>query len=77
MRVHVLENTAGLLQRDFAQTKPFFDKFDINCSYNLDDDNAQIVLKYTHIATNGTIRRQLRAVACSPTPARPALSVNS
>jgi len=43
MRVHVLENNAGLLQRDFAQNKPFFEKFGIKCSHNLDDEEAQIM----------------------------------
>ena len=42
VRVHVLENNAGLLQRDYLQNKPFYDKFDIKCSANLDEEGGQI-----------------------------------
>merc|ERR1719230_1306797 len=43
MRVHILENNAGLLQRDFAQNKPFYERFGIKCGQNLDEADAQIV----------------------------------
>ena len=40
VRVHVLEQ--GLLRRDYAQNKPFYDKFGIKSGYNLDEDDTQI-----------------------------------
>ena len=43
LRVHVLENNAGLLQRDYAQNKPFFEKFGIKSGYDLADPDAKIV----------------------------------
>ena len=43
MRVHVLENNAGLLQRDFKQNAPFYARFDIKCGTNLDEEDTQIV----------------------------------
>jgi hypothetical protein len=41
--VHVLENNSSLLQRDYAQNKPFYDKFGIKSSLDLNDESAQIV----------------------------------
>ena len=43
VKIHVLENNAGLLQRDFAQNKPFYDRYDIKSSTDLTDPDAQIV----------------------------------
>ena len=56
MRVHVLENNAGLLQRDLAQNKPFFDKFDIKCSASLEDEDSLI----TYCLKDAINRRFLR-----------------
>ena len=43
LRVHVLENNAGLLQRDYAQNKPFYEKFGIKSGYDLADADSKIV----------------------------------
>ena len=56
MRVHVLENNAGLLQRDYEQNKPFYDKFGIKSSVSLDEDDAKIV----YCLKDGINRRFLR-----------------
>ena len=37
LRVHVLENNEGLLDRDFATYKPFFEAFGIKCGAGVDD----------------------------------------
>jgi hypothetical protein len=37
MKVHVLENNAGLLERDFRTNKPFYDKFHLKSGCGLDD----------------------------------------
>jgi len=42
MKVHVLENNEGLLERDYKQNKPFYDRFNIKSSTDLADDDAQI-----------------------------------
>ena len=42
MKVHVLENNAGLLQRDFLQNRPFFEKFGLKVSHNLEEEGAHI-----------------------------------
>ena len=42
MRVHVLENNEGLLERDYRQNKPFFARFGLKCSMDLADAEAQI-----------------------------------
>lgn len=42
MRVHVLENNAGLLERDFRTHKPFYDKFDIKSGTDLNEPGVQI-----------------------------------
>ena len=56
MRVHVLENNAGLLQRDYAQNKPFYEKFGIKCGVSLDDEDGQI----TYCLKDAINRRFLR-----------------
>jgi len=43
LKVHVLENNEGLLERDFRQNKPFYERFKIKSSTDLDDEEAQIV----------------------------------
>jgi len=43
LKVHILENNEGLLERDYAQNKPFFDAFGIHCSIDLMDPEAQVV----------------------------------
>lgn len=43
LKVHVLENNEGLLDRDFQQNKPFYDRFNIKSSTDLDDEDARIV----------------------------------
>ena len=43
LRVHVLENNEGLLERDYRQNKPFYDRFNIKSSTDLGDGDAQIV----------------------------------
>jgi len=43
LRVHVLENNAGLLQRDYAQNKPLYDKFGIKSGCDLNDMDSKIV----------------------------------
>ena len=43
VKVHVLENNAGLLQRDFKQNQPFYDKFGIKSGISLDEPDSQIV----------------------------------
>ena len=43
LKVHVLENNEGLLDRDYATNKPFFDAFGIKCGIDLLDPDAQIV----------------------------------
>lgn len=40
--MHVLENNAGLLERDFATNKPFYDKFEIKSATKLDEPDVQI-----------------------------------
>lgn len=42
MKVHVLENNEGLLERDYTQNKPFYDKFGIVSSKSLENDDAKI-----------------------------------
>ena len=42
MRVHVLENNAGLMERDYRQNKPFYDKFGIASGMDLDDPDVKI-----------------------------------
>jgi len=42
VKVHVLENNAGLLERDYATNKPFYDKFGIKSSIKLDEPEVQI-----------------------------------
>ena len=42
-QVHILENNEGLLDRDFATNKPFFDAFGITCGIDLLDESAQVV----------------------------------
>lgn len=46
LKVHVLENNEGLLDRDFRQNQPFYDRFGIKSSFGADglaDDDAKIV----------------------------------
>ena len=43
LTVHVLENNEGLLERDYATNKPFFEAFGISCGIDLLDDEAQVV----------------------------------
>ena len=43
LRVHVLENNEGLLERDFATYRPFFEAFGIRCGVDLLDPEAQVV----------------------------------
>jgi len=43
MRVHILENNEGLLARDFATNKPFFESFGIQCGIDLLDEGNQVV----------------------------------
>ena len=43
LKVHVLENNEGLLERDFATNKPFFDAFGIKCGIDLLDEEAQAI----------------------------------
>lgn len=38
----MLENNAGLLERDFATNKPFYDKFEIKSATKLDEPDVQI-----------------------------------
>ena len=40
MRVHVLENNEGLLERDYAVNKPFYQKFDIHSAKDLTDEDV-------------------------------------
>ena len=40
MRVHVLENNEGLLERDYAVNKPFYDKFGIHSAKDLTDEEV-------------------------------------
>ena len=40
MKVHVLENNAGLMERDYQQNKPFYDKFGITSGTSLDEDEV-------------------------------------
>lgn len=42
MRVHVLENNEGLLDRDFRQNRPFFERFGMKCVTDLSDPDANI-----------------------------------
>lgn len=42
MRVHVLENNEGLLQRDYKQNRPFFARFGMKCATDLADSEANI-----------------------------------
>jgi len=42
MRVHVLENNEGLLERDFRQNLPFFARFGLKCSKDLSDAEANV-----------------------------------
>jgi hypothetical protein len=43
MKVHILENNEGLLDRDYATNKPFFESFGITCGIDLLDESAQVV----------------------------------
>merc|ERR1719421_2431540 len=42
LRVHVLENNAGLMERDYRQNKPLYDKFGLKSGMDLDDEEVQI-----------------------------------
>ena len=42
VRVHVLENNEGLLDRDFRQNQPFYERFGIKSSSDLGDEDAGI-----------------------------------
>jgi hypothetical protein len=42
LKVHILENNAGLLERDAAAMAPFFHKFQIRCGKDLEDDALQV-----------------------------------
>jgi len=55
-RVHVLENNAGLLQRDYKQNQPFYDKFGIKSGVDLNDPDAKII----YCLKDGINRRFLR-----------------
>jgi hypothetical protein len=65
MRVHILENNEGLLARDFATNKPFFEAFGIQCGIDLLDEGNQVVycLK-SHI--NRAVPARLPPSALSP-----------
>jgi len=43
LKVHVLENNEGLLDRDFKTYQPFFEAFGISCGTDLLDEDAQVV----------------------------------
>ena len=58
VRVHVLENNEGLLQRDYAQNAPFYERFKISSGTNLDDKDTQIV----YCLKDAINRRFLRAM---------------
>ena len=40
LKVHVLENNEGLLDRDFATNEPFFESFGISCGIDLLDEDV-------------------------------------
>lgn len=42
MRVHVLENNEGLLERDYATNAPFYSKFDIKSGKDIGNEETQI-----------------------------------
>ena len=42
MRVHILENNEGLLDRDYQTNKPFFEAFGIKCGIDLLDESCQV-----------------------------------
>ena len=41
-QVHVLENNAGLLERDFRVNQPFYERFGIKCGKDLNEEGVQI-----------------------------------
>ena len=43
MKVHILENNEGLLERDFDTNRPFFEAFGIRCGVDLLDGEADVV----------------------------------
>ena len=43
LKVHVLENNEGLLERDYATNAPFYERFGIKSGKDLGDPDAQIV----------------------------------
>ncbi|KAL3928165.1 MAG: hypothetical protein SGPRY_002510, partial [Prymnesium sp.] len=43
LKVHVLENNEGLLERDYATYRPFFQAFGIRCGVDLLDQDSQVV----------------------------------
>ena len=42
MKVHVLENNEGLLMRDYATNKPFYDRFGLSSGTDLNDSSLDI-----------------------------------
>ena len=43
LKVHVLENNEGLLERDYATNAPFYERFGIKSGKDLGDKDAQII----------------------------------
>lgn len=41
-RVHILENNAGLLERDFSDFEPFYKRFDMTCCKDFGDADAEV-----------------------------------
>ena len=56
--MHVLENNEGLLERDYAQNKPFYDRFGIKSSTDLADDEADV----TYCLKVADARREMEAI---------------
>jgi len=66
LRVHVLENNEGLLDRDFATYKPFFEAFGIKCGAGVDDlldPDCQVV-----IPPHPTLLTRVSSHGCHPLP---------
>jgi len=59
MRVHILENNEGLLDRDFAMNQPFFEAFGISCGIDLLEKDTQVVYCLKSRINNLFMRKML------------------
>jgi len=59
MRVHVLENNEGLLERDYATNSPFYDMFGIKSGKDLANEDFQIVYVLKQAINKHFLRRMV------------------